>query len=112
MTIEEAVSLLNEAVDYTGPNKELFHRIIDALEAHDCINWRWINEATQEAVLVQPETVRMSVERVVFNDGKIGWWAKYKNSLINAYDTEEKAKEACLEAAKTVAKTYEKLSVR
>jgi hypothetical protein len=112
MTIEEAVSLLNEAVDYTGPNPKLFRRIIDALEAHDHINWIWVDDATQEAVLIQPETVRMSVERVVFNDGKIGWWAKYKNSRINAYDTEEKAKKACLEAVKTVAKTYEKLSVR
>jgi hypothetical protein len=112
MTIEEAVSLLDEAVDYTGPNLELFRRIIDALEAHDHVNWFWVDDATQEAVIVQPETVRMSVERVVFNDGKIGWWAKYKSSRINAYDTEEKAKEACLKASKAVAETYKKMRVR
>jgi hypothetical protein len=112
MTIEEAVSLLNEAVDYTGPNPELFRRIIDAIESHNRINWIWVNDKTQEAVLVQPETVKLSVEHVVTNDGKNIWWAKYKNSLINAYDMEEKAKEACLKAAKDITKAYEKLRVR
>ena len=105
MTLEEAISLLNEAVDFTGPSPSLYNRILDALEAHKRVDWFWLDEATQEAVLIQPETVRLSVERVIFNDGTVGWWAKYKNSRINAYDTEHKAKASALRAAEAIAKT-------
>lgn len=102
MTLEEAVSLLNEAVDFTGPSPSLYNRILNALEEHNSVNWFWLDEATQETVLIQPEKVRLSVERVVFNDGSIGWWAKYKNSRINAYTTEEEAKAAALRTAETI----------
>jgi hypothetical protein len=83
-----------------------------ALAAHEKIEWHQVSETVREACVVQPDTVRLTVERVTFNDGTEGWWAKHKHSLINAYSSEEEAKAACLKTAKDVADCFAKIALR
>jgi hypothetical protein len=104
MTNEKLLDLLREARamwcehdEYADP--AILARIDAALAEHEEVRWRQVNPTTQEAFVEQKHAVRLSVERVVFNDGKVGWWARYKNSLINAYDTEDEAKTAVLKVA-------------
>ena len=91
---------------------DLLNRIDAALAAHEKIEWHQVSETVREAYVVQPDTVRLTVERVTFNDGTEGWWAKHKHSLINAYSSEEEAKAACLKTASDVAETFAKLARR
>lgn len=113
MTDSEIIALFEEASEFIENNPELSRRVdlgikeltVRLAAQKTQVEWRWVDDATQEALLIQPEAVRLSVEHVIFNDGSIGWWAKYKNSRINAYTTEEEAKAAALRTAETIKKS-------
>jgi hypothetical protein len=106
-------ALKNESLDpYLSESDDLLNRIDAALAAHEKIEWHQVSETVREAYVVQPDTVRLTVERVTFNDGTEGWWAKHKHSLINAYSSEEEAKAACLKTAYDVTETFAKLARR
>lgn len=128
MTTSELVELLKQSREYIcgcGEDKNeccdcrectdgtaLLDRIDAAIESQEKVEWHPLNPSIQEAYVVRPDTVNLLVERMVFKDGKIGWWGRYNSGTIGCFDTEEEAKAACLKAVKDVAECFEKIAKR